>query len=104
MTKKTKPTRAPQAAYNQEFKDTAIKLAVAGDKPIADVATELGVSAKTLYAWVSAWKKKSGSHHKSNGKGSANDELAKLQKRVKELEQENEILKKASAYFARTLL
>jgi transposase len=103
MAKKKKPTTVQQVAYSQEFRETAIKLAVAGNKTIAEVADELGLPAKTLYAWVGAWKKKN-SQPSSNGKSSADEELRKLQKRNKELEMENEILKKAAAYFARTIL
>ena len=103
MTKRTKPTKVPQPAYNQEFRDTAIKLALAGNKSIADVARELGLPEWKLYGWVQSWKKKN-SNGGGNGKNLAEDELRKLQKRYKELELENEILKKASAYFARTLL
>jgi len=106
MAKKTKPNNRQQATYSQEFKETAIKLALAGDRPIKDVASELGLPAKRLYDWINAWKKKNGgTHNTRNGsEGSANDELRRLQKRCKQLELENEILKKASAYFARTLL
>jgi transposase-like protein len=42
MTKKKKPNNMPQTAINQEFKETAIKLALAGDKPISQVATRAG--------------------------------------------------------------
>ena len=39
-------------AYTQEFRETAIELALAGDKPIADVARELGLPEWKLYGWV----------------------------------------------------
>jgi transposase len=90
--------------YDREFRETAVKLALAGNKPIASVAKELELSPKMLYAWVSAWKKKNGESTNTKGKSSADEELRKLQKRNKELELENEILKKAAAYFAKTLL
>ena len=90
--------------FDQEFRETAIKLAVAGNKSIATVARELEMSPKMLYAWVSAWKKKNGDNITTKDKGSSEDELRKLKKRYRELELENEILKKAAAYFAKTLL
>jgi transposase-like protein len=103
MTKHKKPIKTPQPAYNQEFRDTAIQLALSGSKTIAEVARELGMPAWKLYDWVKAAKKKD-SKSVASGKGSSDDELRKLQKRNKELEQEVEILKKAAAYFAKTLL
>ncbi len=90
-------------SYNQEFRETAIKLALAGNKTTADVARELGLPEWKLYGWVQSWKKKNGKATPSSS-GAAEAELRRLQKRNKELEQEVEILKKASAYFARTLL
>ena len=105
MAKKRKPNNVEKAAYNQEFRETAIKLALAGDKSTAEVARELGLPEWKLYGWVQSWKKK---HQEGGGSGSgktnADEELRRLQKRNKELELENEILKKASAYFSRTLL
>jgi transposase len=103
MAKNKKPTKAPKAVYSEEFRETAIKLAVSGERSIADVARELGLPEWKLYGWVQSWKKKN-SKTVTSGKGSAEDELRKLQKRNRELELEVEILKKASAYFARTLL
>jgi transposase-like protein len=109
MTKRTKPTKVPQSAYNQEFRDTAIQLALAGNKSIAEVARELGLPEWKLYAWVQSWRKansKDAGNNRvaGNHKGAAEEELRKLQKRNKELEMENEILKKAAAYFAKSLL
>jgi transposase len=91
-------------AYSQEFKETAIKLALVGDKSIAEVARELGISDRALYGWLKAWKKKNGYNTPGSGKSSPEEDLRKLQKRYRELELENEILKKAAAYFAKTLL
>lgn len=105
MTKKIKSDKTPHAAFNQEFRDTAVKLALAGDKPIAEVARELEIPSRNLYDWVKAWRKKTNGSGPSASKGSsAEEDLRRLQKRNKELEMENEILKKAAAYFAKTLL
>jgi transposase len=103
MTKKSKHNKALQQVHNQEFRETAIKLALTGNKAISEVAGELGLAPKLLYSWVSAWKKKNGQVTASN-KNPASDELQRLQKRNKQLELEVEILKKAAAYFAKTLL
>ncbi len=88
--------------YTQEFKETAIKLALVGNKSIAEVARELGVPQWKLYSWVDVWKKKNGKELPVNG--SSEDELRRMQRELKELRLENEILKKATAYFAKTLL
>jgi transposase len=104
MDNKNKKANEFKSAYNQEFRETAIKLALVGNKPTAEVARELGVSHRLLYGWVSAWKKKNGENTGTKGKNSAEEELRKLQNRLKEVELENEILKKAAAYFAKTLL
>jgi len=90
-------------AYTQEFRDTAIKLALSGNKSVAEVARELGLPEWKLYSWVQSWKKKT-SNSKEKSSTSAEEQLKQLEKRYKALEQENEILKKAAAYFAKTLL
>lgn len=95
--KQTKPV------FTQEFRETAIKLAVQGNNSIAEVAVELGLPKWKLYGWVQTWKKKTG-QSAAVSIPAADEELKRLQKRNKELEQEVEILKKAAAYFAKTLL
>jgi len=102
MARKNKITRTESTAYSQEFRDTAVELALKADKTSAAVAAELGIPARKLYDWIKAWRLK----HKEEGSKSAatNDKVHALEKRIKQLEQENEILKKASAYFAKSLL
>lgn len=94
---------AKKTTYTQEFKETATKLALSGDKPISEVARELGIPYRKLYDWVAAWKAKNEKPLKKVASGQTAD-TARLEKRVRELEKENEILKKAAAYFAKTLL
>jgi len=100
MTKKQKPKAPSAAGFDREFRETAVKLALAGTKSIAEVARELGLPAWKLYGWVNAAREKSDSAS-SDTPGSKDEAYLKLQKRYRELEQENEILKKAAAYFAR---
>lgn len=95
-----------QSKYNQEFRETAIRLAQAEDKPVAQVAKELGIDKHLLYSWLKA-SKQGKQHSKGSGKeqpGSAEQQLKELQRKYKQLETENEILKKAAAYFAKNLL
>jgi transposase-like protein len=96
-----KKKKTQTTTYNQEFRETAIKLALAGNKPISEVANELGLKAKMLYDWVRAWKKKNNQDESSKLR---EERLKQLERRNKQLELENEILKKAAAYFAKTLL
>lgn len=92
-----------QEKYSQEFRETAIKLALAGDRSIAEIARELGLPGWKLYNWVQSWKKKNTKAQQGSEK-SAEERLKQLEKKYKQLEQENDILKKAAAYFAKTLL
>jgi transposase len=39
--------------YSSEFKDSAIKLALEGDKSIGQTAVDLGIKKSTLYTWIS---------------------------------------------------
>jgi transposase len=88
--------------HTREFRETAIKLALAGEKSIAEVARELNLPEWKLYSWVQAWKKKDGKRLQPGP--TTEERLKQSEKRNKELELENEILKKAAAYFAKTLL
>ena len=96
-----------QSKYNTEFRETAVRLAQVGDKPVAQVAKELGIDKHLLYSWIKTSKQRGKQLSKVAGKepaGSAEQQLKELQRKYKQLETENEILKKAAAYFAKTLL
>lgn len=90
--------------YSRQFKEEAIKLVTEqGYKP-AEAARKLGVPDSTYVKWVEAcgWVKPRAKL--SEDPKVLQVQLREAQARLKELEVENEILKKATAYFARQSL
>ena len=88
-----------RSTYTKEFKENAVRLALSGGKSRAAIAREMGVAEWKLRDWVRGFVKSA----EKEGTKSSLDELLALQKENKRLRQENEILKKAAAYFAKTL-
>ena len=86
-------------AIPKEFRDNAVAMARAGDIPVAQLAKELGVSESGLRRWMAQADVEEGARPGVTRSESA--EVAVLRRRNKVLEQEVEILKRASAYFAR---
>jgi transposase-like protein len=87
-------------AYPREFKQGAIELARRGDRPVREVAAELGVAESCLRRWLK--QEQLDRRERDDGLTSAERaELSELRRRVRRLEQEKEILRKAAAFFAR---
>ena len=90
--------------YTNEFKREAIRLLESDDKSASQVARELGVQRNQLYKWQAEVQTKGSKAFTGPGrKKSSDDELAKLQRENERLQEENDILKKAAAYFARNM-
>jgi transposase-like protein len=82
-----------------EFRQRAVELARLREKPIADIARDLGISESCLRRWMAQGDVDAGSRP-----GLSSDErveLVRLRRANRVLEMEVEILKRASAYFAR---
>ena len=87
--------------YPSEFKESAIKLVIESGKPAAQVSRELGVNTNTMNTWIRA---RSISRSKSDRTREVNyhfEEIKKLKKELAQVKQERDILKKATAYFAK---
>lgn len=87
------------APYPPEFKQRAVEMARRREKPIAQLAKELGVAESGLRRWMDQADIEDG--HKPGLTGEERKELVELRRRNRVLETEVEILKRASAYFAR---
>lgn len=87
--------------YTKEFKQGAVRLVTEQGRSISDAATSLGIPSWSLSRWVSAAKKDGQDAFRGNGNRSAQEqEIFDLRQKVKQLEEEKDILKKAAAYFA----
>ena len=90
--------------YTDEYRRECADYALASDKPISQVAEELGINKKTFSAWVNKRRRElAGEVPTPPAASDAERELKAAQKRIHELEQENAFLKKASAFFAKNL-
>jgi transposase len=84
-----------------EFRQRAVDLAREGTTPVGKLAKDLGISESCLRNWMTqadADDRGGGGNKLSSAE---KKELAELRRRNRLLEQENEILKRAAAYFAR---
>lgn len=84
--------------YTQEFKEEAVRLALESNQSIIRVARELGIAKATIYNWIRAQEPK---EDRNISKETEKEELERLRKDNKRLRMEQEILKKATAFFAR---
>jgi len=98
MAKKNNERRS----YTKEFKTEAVALAEKKEKPISQVAKDLGLNENVLRRWITQTRESAGTNiNVFPGHGRARDaELIKLRKEVKALRNANEILKKAAVIFA----
>jgi len=91
--------------FTPAFKCEAVRLLKVADRPAAVIARELGIPRNRLYKWAQDVESKGAQAFGGSGRPKASsDALAVLQRENARLKQENEILKKAAAYFARELL
>lgn len=82
-----------------EFRRRAVELARRREQPVAQIAKDLGISESCLRRWMDQAEVDEG--HREGLSSAERRELVELRRRNRVLEMELEILKRASAYFAR---
>lgn len=88
--------------FDAEFKKDIAKLFKEGKRSASSLAAEIGVHENTIYKWAEAYTVDPENAFPGSGHMKpAEDELHRAQRRIRELEEEVEILKKAAAYFAK---
>jgi transposase len=88
------------SAYSEEFKDSAMQLALNSEQSVSQVARDLGISIGTLHNWLYKRRLKESEEQIPKTKESLEDENKRLRKELALVKEEREILKKATAYFA----
>ena len=84
--------------YSEEYKAEAAKQVIEQGRPVREVATRLGISIHSLYAWVREQRKEPPVRQADASLAAEN---RRLQAELRRVIEERDILKKAAAYFAK---
>jgi transposase-like protein len=93
--------REQRRKFSPQFKAEAVQMVFETGKPIAEVARDLGIHDGTLGNWVNAWRR---AHPEPEQQLTPVERvrMSELEEENRRLRMENEFLKKAAAFFART--
>ncbi len=83
--------------YTEEFKIAAVRQVCEQGYPVLEVAEQLGITNRTLYAWLCKYQLPNPSDKQTGDKDA---EIKRLRAKLKRTTIERDILKKAAAYFA----
>jgi transposase len=93
----------PRSPYSPEFRAEAVRLVREGGRKPKELARDLGCSEETIRIWLRQADLDDG--NRQDGLTTAErEELRRLRREVRVLQQEREILKKAAAFFAKETL
>ncbi len=95
------PLASKNRKFTPEFKADAVRLYTDGGKSIAEVTKQFDLTETALREWVKRAEADAGKSKNGALTTPERMELAELRKRVKRLEMERDILKKATAFFAK---
>jgi len=87
--------------YSEEFRREAVRLVDSGTRPIAQIARELGIHLETLRSWRRRERAADGTETSPGVVLSVEEENRRLRRENARLLEEREILKKATAFFAK---
>jgi transposase len=86
--------------YKREYKIEAVRLCEEDERPVAEVARQLGIPPSNLYKWRAQFSEEGEEAFPGKGKLSSSDEeLRRLRRENMRLREERDILKKAVIFF-----
>ena len=86
--------------YDADYKANAIRLIQIGDRPVSAIAKDLGIEVNLLYRWRREAASVGRGRRAFPGQGKGRDEeLLRLQRKLRQTEMERDILKKAMTLF-----
>ncbi len=94
-------SKRKRRSFTKEYKAEVVRLIRKSGKTVGAVSRELGLTETAVRRWVEQAEIDSGEGPAGALTTAEREELAQLRKRVKTLEMEREILKKATAFFAK---
>jgi transposase len=83
--------------YSEEFKIEAVRQVTDRGHKVSEVASRLGITAKSLYDWIKRYGDEQAQHTQISEQ---QREIRRLKRELKRAEEERDILKKAAKYFA----
>jgi transposase len=87
--------------FSAQFKAEAVQMVIQTGHPVTQVARELQINSGTLGNWVNTWKREN-PEPEPDLTPVDRARMSQMQKEIRELRMENEFLKKAASFFART--
>ena len=100
-----RPRSAKRRKHTKDFKEAAVRLAQQADVVFARAPTDLGIHESLLRSWAGKQVKEGADAFRGHGRKAALEaENARLQRELRTLTMERDILKKAAAYFAKESL
>ena len=91
-------------AFPKEFREDVIRVYRDSDSSLAQVAKDFGVSPSCLKRWITIDDRKSANPSPAARAANESEALREANKRIKLLEQENEVLRRAAAYLSQANL
>jgi len=85
-------------SYTKEFKENVVKMVIEQGMKQVEVSRTMNIHVNLIAKWIRQYKEE---HGGIKNQTDTEKELKTLLKKIAELEEENQILKKAAAYFAK---
>ena len=97
-------TRRERRTFNDEYKQQVLELVHAGDKSVSQICRDLDLTESSVRKWIKADRNSNGIMTQNSLSETDQQELERLRSENKRLKTERDILKKATAFFAKDSL